>query len=180
MAFVGHCVVWSSGSALEPEGSEGMRFEDALLRFFDVDAARIENADEVLAGVVRMREEDVQGGVVDWLGAEVIEQVAEGVFADSDIDAEHAIAIEVGNVIVIVVGVRKRHEGQAVIAADEEKRVTEVLFALDVCQFSHEGFEFCLRHGLPIIAGRKTPAATRNAAPPNIRVSATKLIPSVI
>lgn len=134
------------GFPLVAGGGDGVGFLDELFGFFDVAADGVEDADEVLFGVVGVGEEGVEGGVVNGIGGGFGDEAVEGCPADADVDAEDALAVEVGDVVVVVVGVGDGDEGEHLVVADEVEDVAVVFSALDVFQAFYVFFDFCLIH----------------------------------
>lgn len=148
VGFTGFLWVWglTFSFALVAVCGDGVGFLDKLFGFFDVVAGGVEDAEEVLFGVVGMGEEGVEGGVVDGFGGGFGDEAVEGCPADADIDAEDAFAVEVGDVVVVVVGVGDGDEGEHLVIAEEVEDVAVVFGSVDVFQAFYECFEFCLVH----------------------------------
>ena len=62
-------------------------------------------------------------------------------------------AVDVANRLGFPILVRPSYVlgGRAMVIAYEEERVSKVLYSLDILQFSHERFDFCLSHRLLIL-----------------------------
>src|SRR5262245_56308513 len=106
--------------------------------------AGVQDADEILTRVMRVREKRYEHRVVDGAGVGQAKPLKRRA-ADADVYAEDTFSIEVRHIIELVVGIRNGHEREPMIVSDEEERIAEVVDVLNIRQPGDKGFQICLR-----------------------------------